>query len=53
MLMLLVIDMLIGRRADVAQRRVTSASIIECFDVEEKVSPGFVARAVYSPHFLG
>jgi hypothetical protein len=46
--MLLVIEMLIGGRADVAQRRVTPSSIIERFDVEEKVSPGFVARAVYS-----
>jgi hypothetical protein len=36
--MLLVIEMLIGRRADVAQRRVTSSSIIERFDVEEKVN---------------
>jgi hypothetical protein len=46
--MLLVIEMLIGRRADVAQRRVTPASIIERFDVEEKVSSGFVASAVHS-----
>jgi hypothetical protein len=46
--MRLVIEMLIGCGADVTECRVTSSSIIERFDVEEKVSPGFVASVVHS-----
>ena len=42
-MMLLIVELLIGGRADVAQRRVTSPSIIERFDVEEKVGTGLVA----------
>ena len=37
------VEQLIGGRADVAQRRVTATTIIERFDVEEKVGTGLVA----------
>lgn len=33
------IELLVGRRADVTERRVTPTPIIERFDVEEKVGP--------------
>jgi len=44
--LLLVVELLIGLRAEIIQRRVSSAPIVECFDVEEQVWPRLTMGAV-------
>jgi len=44
--MRVIVELLIDIRAEIVQRRVSPASIVEAFDVEEKVGLGLVAGVI-------
>ena len=45
-MMLLIVQALIGMRAEIVQCRVATSAIVECFDVREKIGPSLIAGLI-------
>ena len=46
--MLLMVELFIGLRAEIVQRRMSLAPVVECFDVEEQVRPRLVTGTIHT-----